>query len=168
VGDYELKMEAILILRLLFINFNELCDFLAFTNEVERFISRKRADDLRKSWDMMKKTNIVPAIWSHMDAVTFFLSAKSFQMIFDRKLDHRAADCCDNSGAKIQEIRVVKIYFAFICEFLLTRCKGLNSLRVLLDREVPPNMLPIEFATHQNNSNLDANRFETSLLETLP
>lgn len=63
VGDFELKMEAIVILRLLFVNFNEFADFLNFTNEVERLISRKRADELRRSWDGIKSTNIMPAMW---------------------------------------------------------------------------------------------------------
>ena len=63
--------------------------------------------------------------------------------MFDRKLDHRAGECCDNSGAKILEIKIMKIYFAFLCEFLMTRCKGYDCLRVLSDNAQPSSFTSI-------------------------
>lgn len=83
----------------------------------------------------MKATGVQPANWSFEAAAAFFFEIKNL-LLFDRKLDHRASDSCDNSGAKVQDNRILKIYFAFLCEYLLTKGRGLNSFRVLIERDV--------------------------------
>lgn len=83
----------------------------------------------------MKESRIQPANWTFEMAAAFFFEIKNL-LLFDRKIDHRASDCYDNSGAKVQDIRMLKIYFAFLCEFLLTKQRGLNSFRVLIEKDV--------------------------------
>lgn len=83
----------------------------------------------------MKATRIQVANWPFETAAAFFFEIKNL-LLFDRKIDHRASDSCDNSGAKVPDNRILKVYFAFMCEFLLTRGRGLNSFRVLIERDV--------------------------------
>lgn len=131
VADYELKMECIGIMRLLFVNFTAQSDWEAYLCHVGQYVSTRRANEMRKAWPLMKASGVPVANWSFESAVAFFFEIGKFQRLFDRKLDSRSPDSYDNGGAKLFDNRVLKAYLAFLMELLLTRRQGLNSLRAL-------------------------------------
>ena len=56
------------------------------------------------------------------------------QRILEKKLDVRSSESTDNNGEKVLDNKVLKVYFAFLCELMMTRGRALHSMRMLVQR----------------------------------
>ncbi|CAK63963.1 unnamed protein product (macronuclear) [Paramecium tetraurelia] len=118
VPDYELKLECIAILRMLFIN--GISNVEGYLQAISVYLSPVRSFQMRSELKKMEENlQFKPSKMSCELQFGFFFDLNKFQSMFDKKIDQRSSDSYDNQHGKIQDLKVFKLYFIFLCELLL-------------------------------------------------
>ncbi|CAD8200746.1 unnamed protein product [Paramecium pentaurelia] len=118
VPDYELKLECISILRMLFIN--GISNREGYIQAISVYLSPVRSFQVRQELKKMEENlQFKPSKLSYEQQLSFFFDLNKFQSMFDKKIDQRSSDSYDNQHGKIQDLKVFKLYFIFLCELLL-------------------------------------------------
>ncbi|CAD8122370.1 unnamed protein product [Paramecium sonneborni] len=118
VPDYELKLECISIMRLLFINgiINKEGYLIAISSNLSPIRSQQVRSELKK----MEENQLFKASKMPFEVqLNFFFDLNRLQSLFDKKIDQRSSDSYDNNHGKVQDLKVFKLYFMFLCELLL-------------------------------------------------
>ncbi|CAD8209393.1 unnamed protein product [Paramecium pentaurelia] len=118
VPDYELKLECIAIMRLLFIN--EISNKEGYLLAISTHLSPIRSQQVRQELQMMEDNKQFKASKMPYEVqLNFFFDINRLQNLFDKKIDQRSSDSYDNNHGKVQDLKVLKLYFMFLCELLL-------------------------------------------------
>ncbi|CAK62836.1 unnamed protein product (macronuclear) [Paramecium tetraurelia] len=118
VPDYELKLECIAIMRLLFIN--GISNREGYLQAISTHLSPIRSQQVRSELERMEENQqFKPSKMPYEVQLNFFFDISKLQNWFDKKIDQRSSDSYDNNHGKVQDLKVLKVYFMFLCELLL-------------------------------------------------
>jgi hypothetical protein len=82
----------------------------------------------------MKGARVTPANWSLEVALTYFFDLGRLQRIIEKKLDIRSSESFDNNAEKILDNHVLKGYFQFLCELMMSRGRSLAAMRTIVEK----------------------------------
>jgi len=83
---------------------------------------------------LMKKTGVQPVNWSLDMSLSFFFDLGRMKRILEKKLDVRSSESWDNNGDKILDNQILKLYFVFLCELMMSRGRATQSMHNLISR----------------------------------